>query len=321
MRTFTHIDATSVEDAQAKLAEYGTSAMVVAGGTDLIPTLNLRCFPSLPDYLINLKTIADMDYIREDAEGLKIGALAKLHDIAFSSAVTAKYSALAAAARAVASWQVRNMGTIGGNICQNTRCWYFRSSWNKFNCLRKSSQGACYAMAGNNRFHSVFGASNGCVTVNPGDTAVALVALDAKVKTNKRTIAIMDFFGGITNTVLAADEFVVEIQVPTPPAGSKQKFVKSAIRQAIDFATVNAACLITSSSGSISAARIALNAVAPKPIRATKAEEALIGKSLSDTVIAEAADAAVNGSMALAYNKYKIAVAKGMVKKALAAAV
>jgi xanthine dehydrogenase YagS FAD-binding subunit len=319
MKNFTHIDATTIADAAAKLAQYGDKANALAGGTDLLGELHLRIRPVQPEYIVNLKTIKDLDYIKEEGNVLKLGALTRLHDIAFSSVVLAKYSALAQAARAVASWQIRNMGTIGGNICQETRCWYFRSSWNKFYCLRKNPQGLCYALVGNNKFHSIFGAASGCVHVNPGDVAPVLVAFEAKIVTNKRTVNAADFFDGFKGTVLAADEIVTEIQVPAPPAGSKQAFVKSSIRRAIDFATVNVAVLITPATGTVTDAHIVLNAVAPTPRRVTKAEDALKGKAISEATADAAAAAAVDGAVALTYNKYKIQVAKGVVKKAILA--
>jgi xanthine dehydrogenase YagS FAD-binding subunit len=317
MIKFTHINAESVQDAQAKLAQYGDKAKLLAGGTDLVGLMQHQSLPTYPEYIINLKTIPDMDYIREDAGTLKMGALAKLHDIAFSSTVTAKWSALAQAARGVASWQVRNMGTIGGNICQQTRCWYYRCAENKFFCLRKGGQ-VCYALIGNNREHSIFGAASGCVASHPSDTATALLALDAKVVTNKRTVNIADFFDGFKDTVLAADEFVTEVQVPAPPSGNKQAFAKASLRRAVDFALVNAACVITPSSGNVTSAAIAINAVGTKPIRATAAEQALVGKTLAAGAEA-AATAAVSGTTALAYNKYKIELTKGMVRRVLTA--
>lgn len=318
MKDFTHINATSIADAETILGQYGARAKLIAGGTDLIGLLQQRALPVQPEYIVNLKTIPNMDYIREDDSGLKLGALAKLHDIAFSSVVVARYSALAASARAVASWQIRSMGTIGGNICQSTRCWYYRSSWNKFNCIRKGGD-LCHAQLGNNSEASIFGAAEGCVAAHPSDIAPALVALDARIKTNKRTIAALDFFDGFRDTVLGEAEFVVEIQVPTPPSDSKQGFAKASVRQAIDFAIVNAACLITPSTGSITAARIALNSAGPKPIRATRAEESLIGKTLSGDLATSAANAALSGASALPYNRHKIQVAKGVIKEALLA--
>lgn len=318
MKKFTHINATTVDEAVSALSQYGDKANVIAGGTDLLGELVNRCRPTQPEYIINLKTIDGLDYITEDAAGLKIGALTRLDDIAFSSVVQAKYSVLAQAARKVASWQVRNMGTIGGNICQDVRCWYFRSTWNKFDCLRKNPAGVCQALIGDNRYqHSIFGAANGCIAVNPSDVAPALVALDAKIVTNKQTVDAEDFFDGFNKTVLAADEIVTEIQVPTPPSGSKQAFVKASIRRAVDFALASCAVVITPATGSVTSARIVLGAVAPKPLRATASEEALVGNAISEAVAEAAAAAAVAGASALTYNAYKIQMTKGLVKRAL----
>lgn len=318
MKRFTHINATSVDEAVSALSQYGDTAKVIAGGTDLLGELNFRVNPTYPGYIINLKTISGLDSIEEGAGGLTIGALTKLDDIASSSTVQSKYSVLAQAARQVASWQIRNMGTIGGNICQEVRCWYFRSAWNKFNCLRKNPAGVCQALAGDNRYqHSIFGAANGCVAANVSDVAPALIALDAKIVTSKQTINAEDFFDGFNKTVMDADEIVTEIQVPTPPSGSKQAFVKAAIRKAIDFALASVAVVVAPATGSITSARVVLGAVAPTPLRATAAEEALVGNSLSEATAEAAAAAAVDGASALTYNVYKIQMTKGLVKRAL----
>ncbi|MCL2150424.1 MAG: FAD binding domain-containing protein [Dehalococcoidia bacterium] len=320
MKEFTHVNATSVADAEAALAQYGSRAKIIAGGTDLIGLLKLRALRTQPECLINLKTIQDLDYIDEDSSGLKLGALTRLHDIAVSPVVTAKYPALAAAARAVASWQIRSMGTIGGNICQETRCWYYRSSWNKFDCLRKGGS-TCYAVTGNNHEHSIFGHASNCFAAHPSDTAPALVALDASIKTNKRTVAATSFFDGFKGTTLAADEFVVSIQVPTPAAGSKQGFAKASVRRAIDFAIVNAACLITPASGNITSARVVVSAASPVPLRVAKVEDALVGKTLSEATVVAAAEEVVNMPtfLPLPLNGHKVQVAKGVIKRALLA--
>ncbi len=320
MKTFTHINATSVDDAGAKLTQYGASAMLIAGGTDLIPFLMTRCLPRemLPQYIINLKTIPDLDYIKEEGGVLKLGAMAKLHDIAFSSVVLGKWSSLAEAARKVAKWQVRNMATIGGNICCKKRCWYYRSTWNKFMCVLNGGTG-CPAVAGNHRYESVFGATNGCYAVNPNDVPPALVALSAKIKTNKRpSVEAADFFDGFKVTVLGAGEFITEIQVPAPAAGSKQSFVKASERRAVDFASANVACLVTPATGTITAARIVLGAVGTVPILATAAGTALVGKTLSESTADAAATAAVATANPISsLNKYKVQMAKGLVKRAL----
>lgn len=320
MKEFTHINATTVSEATSALSQYGDRANVIAGGTSLLGELIVRCRPVQPEYIINLKTIDGMDYITEDSSGLKIGALVRLNDIAASSVVKSKYTALAQAASKVASFRLRNMGTIGGNICQEVRCWYYWTSDNKFNCLRKNPNGICQALVGDNRFqHSIFGAAGGCVAANISDTGPALIALDASIVTSKRTIAAEDFWEGFTNTVLEDGEIVTEIQVPAPPAGSRSAFAKASIRRAIDFALASAAILVTPASGTITSARVALGGVAPTPIRATKAEDELEGNAISEAVADAAAEAAIDGAVALTYNKYKLSVAKGVVKRALLA--
>ncbi len=318
MKKFTNINATSVAEATSALQQYSGKAKVIGGGTDLLGEMIYFSLPSLPEYIINLKTIPDMEYINEDSSGLKIGALTKLHDIATSSVVQQNYGVLAQAAGRVASWQIRNMGTIGGNICQQVRCWYYRSSWNKFNCLRKNPNGICYATTGDHRFqHSIFGATNGCVAASISDTGTALVALDAKIKTSKQTIDASAFFDGFTSTVLDADEIVTEIQIPTQPSGSKQAFAKATIRRAVDFALASAAMVIAPATGNVTSARVVLGAVATTPRLATGAADALIGNTISEATADAAATAALSGAIALPLNKYKIAMAQGLVKRAI----
>jgi xanthine dehydrogenase YagS FAD-binding subunit len=287
--------------------------MVIAGGTDLLGTLKDEVLPEYPETIINLKSIAGLSYIKEEGGVLKIGALTLLDEIANSDVVKTKYTALAQAAGRVASPHIREMGTIGGNICQLVRCWYFRVANNRFNCIRKGGS-MCYAMAGDNRYHSIFGGVNACFAVNPSDTAAALVALDAKIVTSKKTINAEDFWDAKVpgSTVLEAGEIVKEIQVPAPAAGAKSAFLKFAIRKSIDFPIVNCAVLVSGGN-----ARICLNAVYNKPWRATKAEEAISGKTINETNAATAAAAAVNGNLPLPESKYKLEIAKTLVKRAL----
>jgi xanthine dehydrogenase YagS FAD-binding subunit len=316
IHTFKHINPTTVADASAALLQYGKSATLIAGGTDLLPQLHWRVRPEQPGYVVNLKNVPGLDYIKEDATGLKIGALTRLHDIAFSTTVLAKYSALAQAARRVGSWQLRNMATLGGDVCQQVWCWYLRVPRNKFYCIRKGGS-LCQAIAGDNRYLAILGDPT-CPAASPSDCATALLALNATMVTNKRKIGIADFFTNL-GTSLQAGEIVTEIDVPTPPAGSKQGFDKITIRKQIDFAIVSAAVLITPASGTITSARVALGAVAPIPWRATKAEAALIGQTLSPTVAAAAAAAAVDGAKAMTMNKYKIQMAAGITKRVILA--
>lgn len=314
LNDYVHIDANTIDEAVAALAEGGAAA--IAGGTDLIGTMRFHILREYPRVVVNLKTITpSLDYIKEEGGMLKIGALTRLEDIAKSSIVDDKYSALAQAARRTASPHIREMGTIGGNICQHTRCWYFRKEENRFDCTRKGGN-RCYAMLGENRYHSIFGAIKGCVAVNPSDTAPALVALNAEIVTTKRNIHAEQFWDMAVpgSTVLAADEIVREIRVPAPASGVKSAFVKFALRRSIDFPIVNCAAAM---GGEI--ARICLNAVYNKPYRATKAEEAIRGKAISETTAEAAGTAAIADAIALAYNKWKIQVAKGIAKKAILA--
>ncbi len=314
LSNYTHIDAKTIDEAVAVLARGRAEA--IAGGTDLIGTMRFHILREYPQVVVNLKTITpSLDYLKEEGGILKIGALTRLEDIARSSVVNGKYTALAQAAQKTASPHIREMGTIGGNICQHTRCWYFWKEENRFDCIRKGGK-MCYAMVGENRYHSIFGAIKACVAVNPSDTAPALVALNAKIVTTKRTIDTEQFWDMVVpgSTVLAADEIVKEIQVPAPASAVKSAFVKFALRRSIDFPIVNCAAAIGGG-----AARICLNAVYNKPYRATKAEDAIKGQTISETTAEAAGTAAISDAKGLAYNKWKIQVAKGMVKKAIMA--
>ncbi len=191
MKEFIHKNASSIEEAVSLLGS--GSAAAIAGGTDLLGTMKEQILTDYPSMLVNLKSIPDLDYIKEEGGMLKIGAMALLEDIAHNDVVKSKYTALAEAAVRTASPHIREMGTLSGNICQLNRCWYFRKPDNRFDCLRKGGN-MCYAMMGDNRFHSIFGAVKACIAVNPSDTAPALVALNATIVTNKRDIAADDFW-------------------------------------------------------------------------------------------------------------------------------
>ena len=273
MKAFSHTNAKTLAEASAALA--AGHAEIIAGGTDLIGRLKDNILPTYPTALINIKTIPGLDYIKEEGGVLKIGATTRLADIAAHPVIKLKYTALAQAAGRVATPHVRDMGTIGGNINQMHRCWYFRKPEDRFNdCVRKGGK-TCYAVMGDHRYHSIFGMENKCFAVHPSDTAPALIALNATIVTTKRQIKAEEFWTVAypQSTVLAPGEIVTAIYVPAPPAGAKSAFVKFAIRKSIDFPIVNCAVLVGGG-----APRIALNAVAPKPYRATKAEAAIAGK-------------------------------------------
>lgn len=331
MNLFTHVNAQTVAEASSALA--GGKTSVIAGGTDLLCTLRNMCSPNPPAKVVNIKTITpSLSYIKEEGGMLKVGATTTLDMIAASDVVKSKYTALAQAAQAVASPELRNTGTIGGNICQKPRCPYFRFEYNEFPCLRKSSSGLCYALAGVNTTHSIFGAVGGCVAACPSDIAPVLVAMKASIVTNKKSWAAADFFVVPTSNdvrreqinALEADEVVTEVQVPTPAAGSKSAYLKWAFRKAIDFPNVSVAVVATSSGGTVSAASIVLGGVYGIPRVATAAQTSITGKAIDATTAAAAGEAAATGAIALQTpnvpnNKYKIQITKVYVKKALLA--
>jgi len=324
VKEFKHFNAYSIDEAVSLLGSYGDRAYVIAGGTDLLGKMKDAILPTYPEAVINIKTIPDLNYITQSDGMLKIGALTTLAEIAHSEAVRSRCLALAQAACGAASPQIRNMGTIAGNICQDIRCWYYRNQNNKFSCLRKGG-GRCYAIKGDNRYHSIFGGSvsGGCMAVHPSDTAPALVALDAKVVTSSRMIDAQDFFEvkPVKTTVLRTDEIVTEIQVPEPPTGTSSTFLKFALRESIDFPIVNCAAMITVKDSKVAGARICLNAVHVVPYRAVGAEKVVTGKSLNEAVAEEAGQAAVAQAKPLEHNKYMVAVARALVKRAILACV
>ena len=256
MKHFKHMQATSADQA-AKEAASG-KAWVMAGGTDLLGTLKDEIFPEYPETVIDLKTIEGMDAIEEDGDALRIGALAKLSDVAENELVKTYAAALAQAAGRVASPTIRHMGTIGGNVCQMHRCWYFRVPDDRFHCRRKGGA-TCPARIGDNRYHSIFGDDNGCFAVSSHDTAPALVALGATVVTTKREVPAEEFFGahGHRSNVLEDGEVVKEFRVPKAEKSAFQKF---ALRKSIDFPVVN--CAVAATGGET---RVVLGGVHPAP--------------------------------------------------------
>jgi len=321
MRSFEHINARTVDEACALLGKYNGRAMLNAGGTDLLSTLKGEHLLGYPEAVINVKTIPGIDYITEDEGALKIGTLAKLSDLARSPLLHEHYGALAEAARSVATPQVRNVATIGGNLCQDVRCWYYRYPRHiggPISCLRKGS-GPCYAIKGDNRYHAIMGGKK-CFAVCPSDTVTALAAMGARIKVagpdGKRAIAVMDFFAPLGNA-LKRDEMVTEIEVPRANGPAKQTFLKFTLRNPVDFAIVSVASVITLQGGVCTDARIALGAVAPAPLRAKKAEEFIEGRRIDQAAAAEAAEVAVAGAKPLSMNAYKIEITKALVKRAL----
>jgi xanthine dehydrogenase YagS FAD-binding subunit len=322
MRRFKHFDAYTVEEATSLLDEFDGRARVIAGGTDIIGELKDDVRPEPYEALINIKTIPGLEGISEESGMLKIGTLVKLEDIAHNETIRDKYTALALAARHVASPHIREMGTLGGNICQNVRCWYYRTPHCRFNCIRKGGE-ECFSSDGDNRYHSIFGDVKDCLAVNPSDTLPALVVLGAKIQTSKRIIEIGDFFPGKEDpthmNILEPDEVVTEIQIPEPDPKAKTYWKKFAIRKSIDFPIVNCAVMVLKDGDTIKDARVCLNAVYYKPYVPERIADYLVGEKLDEETAVTAAEAAVWGAKPLPRNEYKIQIAKGLIKQALLA--
>lgn len=319
MKRFEHVNASTVEDAVSILKHYQGKARVIAGGTDLLSGLKDEIWPQGPQVIVNLKTISGLRYLKAGPKGLKIGALTTLTEIAESSLVREKYTALHQAALLAASPLLRNLGTIAGNICQENRCWYYRypkKLGGRMDCIRKGGQ-KCLAAAGDHRYHSIFGAVDKCIAVNPSDTAPALVVLGAKIKTSKRLITIEEFFSAkneMKSTILEDDEILTEIQLPQIPKGMRSAFKKIALRKTIDFAIVNCAVALTTGRKKVSSARICLNAVHNNPYRSLEGENVLVGKALDDQNAQAAGAAAVLKAKPLKQNKYKVQMVKTLVR-------
>ena len=321
MRSFTHINAHSIEEAHSLLDKYKDKAVLNAGGTDLLGVLKDEILPGYPEVVINIKTISGLDSVMENDEGLKIGPLTKLSDIANSSLIKKRYPVLAEAAHSVATPQIRNAATIGGNLCQDVRCWYYRYPRHiggPIQCLRKGN-GPCLAVRGDNRYHAIMEGKR-CFAVCPSDTAVALAALDAWISVagteGDRKIAITDFFSPLAN-VLKPGEIVKEIEVPALTRLTKQRYLKFTLRKPVDFAIVSVASVVTVENGFCEDARISLGAVAPGPVRAKAAEVLLKGKQINEASAAKAAEIAMSGAKPLSMNGYKIEIAKSLIKRAL----
>ncbi|MBG0791342.1 MAG: FAD binding domain-containing protein [Desulfovibrionaceae bacterium] len=322
MRRFNHFNASTMENAVSLLNESEGPAYVIAGGSDLMGCLKDNLWIEAPERVVNLKTIPGLKYILVEDGDLHLGALATLTEIAESDTVKLQWPGLAEAARRTASPLLRNMGTIAGNICQENRCWYFRypdKIGGRIDCVRKGGK-RCLAVPGDHRFHSIFGAVNKCIAVNPSDTAPALVVLDATVKTTKREIPIDEFFTaemGAQSTVLDRDEIVTEIVVPAPQAGPNSAFRKIAYRKSIDFALVNCAAALVIRDGKVESARICLNAVYNNPRRCEASEELLKGRELTEELAQEAGRLAVAEAKPLLQNGFKVQMAKTIVSDTL----
>ena len=321
MPAFELFRPTSVEGALELMQRHGEDAWALAGGLDTFDWLKERV--KRPEAVIDLGAIAEMSGIRAGGGGLTIGAMTTLTEVATSPEVLGSFSLLAEAAQHVATPQIRNQGTIGGNLAQDTRCWYYRGGWP---CYRAGGN-ICYAAAPRamNREHCIIGASR-CVAVNPSDTAPALIALDAQMVIRKaggeRVVDAEDFFMSpavdITRmTVLEPDELLTEIRIPPTWSGARFYFEKVRDRQAWDFLLVTVASAMRVSGGAVQDARIVVNGVAPVPVRVTAAEAVVVGSAANDATGLAAGEAGIRRARPLRHNDFKLPLMRNLIRRAV----
>jgi len=321
MTGFELFQPADVEAALELLDRHGSNGWKLAGGYDSLDWLKNRS--KGPQAVIDLEGLDELRGIRETADGIEIGALTTLTEIETSPLIRERFGLLADAARKVASPQIRNVGTLGGNLCQDTRCWYYRYG---VSCYRAGGN-TCYAAAPEsmNREHALFGASR-CVAVSPSDCAPAVVALDAQLvvrnRGGERVIAAADFFMPPSvdirrMTVLGPSDLLTAVRLPNAWSGADFYFEKVADRQTWDFPLVNVAAAFRMSGGSVEDARIVCGAVQCTPMRVNAAERLVRGQTRSESVAEAAGAASVQGAEPLAYNGYKIPLMQNLVKRAV----
>jgi xanthine dehydrogenase YagS FAD-binding subunit len=322
MPAFELLQPATVNDTLALLDRYKQAAWVLAGGLDTFDWLKDR--NKRPEIVVDISGVEELKGVRTTpAGGIEIGAATILSDVVRHPLVREKYPILMQAAELVASPQIRNQGTIGGNVSQDTRCWYYRSGWS---CYRAGGN-ICYADTPTaiNREHAIFDADR-CVAVNPSDTAPALIALDAKmvIRSSKgeRVVDAENFFIGPAidikrMTVLEPGDLLTAIRIPATWAGAQFYFEKVRERQVWDFPIVNVAAVFVVSGGKIDRSRIAVNAVAAHPMRLASVETAIAGKPRNEETAKMAGELAVQGAQTLAHNGYKIPLMRNLVKRAI----
>lgn len=318
MKNFSYSRPATVKEASALLGKEHGRVAVLAGGTDLLGEMKDNLLA--PERLVYIKHLKELQGIRQDRAGIRIGAATSLVDIVDSPIVQQRTPLLAMAAGKVGTPQIRNMGTIGGNICQRPRCWYFR---NNYPCFKHGGT-SCFSVAGENDFNAILEGGPSFI-VHPSDSAPALVALGAiaHIRGAKDRMVPFDRFfvtprqDPTRENVLLPSEILAEIEVPNAPDGAKAIYLKEMVRETWDFALCSVAAMVTLKNGVVDEARIVLGGVAPIPYRALKAEAALKGRPLDEAAAAAAGLAAVDGARPLANNGYKVALTQAVVRRAL----
>jgi xanthine dehydrogenase YagS FAD-binding subunit len=321
MPAFELFQPASAADAVSLLDRYGSDAWILAGGLDSFDWLKDRI--KRPRFLVDLSGIDELKGVRERDGHVEIGAMTTLTDVVTNALVRERYAILSEAAEAAASPQIRNQGTIGGNVSQDTRCWYYRSGWS---CYRAGGN-ICYADTPEsiNREHAILGADR-CVAVNPSDTAPALIALGASMvlrsARGERVVDAEDYFIGpgtdITRmNVVRPGELLTTIRIPGDWAGSTFYFEKVRDRQVWDFALVSVASAMVASGDTIQNMRLVVNAVAARPVRLLNVEQFVKGKPRTEATAAAAGAMAIAGAQPLKFNAYKVPLMRNLVKRAI----
>ena len=322
MNTFDHVAATSAGEAVAALA-HSPETRIIAGGTDLLTLMKAGL--AAPPRLLDLKPAGALRYLRFEGDGaLHIGALTTLADIERNAEIAERLPLLPQSVRDAATPQLRAMATVGGNLLQRTRCWYFRGD---FDCWLKGGT-ECYARDGENKYSAIFDQSP-CVAVHPSDLAPALVALDAEVviegQSGPRTIPVAELLAAPTpdhrvEHRLAPGEVITEVRVPAQPDGARGVYLKAMDRHAWAFALTSAAAQLALRDGAVEHVRLVLGGVATIPWRARAAEDILAGQRLTPDLAAQAAEAAVTSAVPLAHNRYKVPQVRELARRALLSA-
>jgi len=318
MHAFEWADATSVDEA-IQLTVKGSA--IKAGGVDLLDLLKEGLVS--PTRLVNLRTVRGLDGIKDDdKEGLRLGPMVTLARIADEPLIQRRYRALAEAVGHAATPQIRNMATVGGNLLQRPRCWYFRSE--SFSCKKKGGS-ACFAIDGENAYHAIFN-NRVCAIVHPSTAACALTALGATIELTsprgKRIAALESFFVPpeqdiLREVSLGADEVITEIRVPPPAEGHSSAYFKQGEKESFDWPIAEVAVSLSRQGGRVVKASIVLGAAAPVPYRARAAEAALVGQALREDVAGKAAKAALTGATPLSQNGYKLPVFEAVIRRTI----
>jgi xanthine dehydrogenase YagS FAD-binding subunit len=321
MPAFELFQPTTAGDAVGLLERYGSGAWVLAGGLDSFDWLKDRT--KRPGVVVDLSQVKELVGIREADGGLDIGAMTTLTAVAAHPVVQARFGVLAQAAEAVASPQIRHQATLGGNVSQDTRCWYYRSGWS---CYRAGGN-ICYADTPTavNREHAILEPDR-CVAVSPSDTAPALIALGAQFvlqgPAGERVVAAEDYFVGPAldierMTVLRPGELLTTIRIPSTWAGASFYFEKVRDRNVWDFPLVNVAAALKLNGTTIEAGRVAVGGGAPRPLRLAQVEAAIAGQPRNEATATQAGALAIAGATALRYNGYKIPLLRNLVMRAI----